>query len=159
MLSIKCWNNKASDIKLVYLYATNKMMHGPINIRHRNWYLFRKVYSLVPGPKQIICGFSNHNFHCLLYISNATPKLVAILQLNKSILMQNILVHHIILEINNVIKSILTSVTTNYFHTSPSNKQRFIFTNFHSFVSKHGFSLSVAHHSIDFHKTNCNQMT
>ena len=27
------WNNKASDIKLVYLYSTIKMMHGPINWR------------------------------------------------------------------------------------------------------------------------------
>ena len=25
-------HNKASDIKLVYLYSTTKMMHGPINI-------------------------------------------------------------------------------------------------------------------------------
>jgi hypothetical protein len=25
-------NNKASDIKLVYLYSTLKMTHGPINI-------------------------------------------------------------------------------------------------------------------------------
>jgi len=33
MLSIKYWNNKASDIKLVSLYSTIKMMHGPINIR------------------------------------------------------------------------------------------------------------------------------
>jgi len=33
MLSIIYWNNKASDIKLVSLYSTIKMMHGPINIR------------------------------------------------------------------------------------------------------------------------------
>ena len=33
MLSIKYGNNKASDIKLVSLYSTIKMMHGPINIR------------------------------------------------------------------------------------------------------------------------------
>jgi len=33
MLSIKYWNNKASDIQLVSLYSTIKMMHGPINIR------------------------------------------------------------------------------------------------------------------------------
>ena len=32
MLSSKRWNNKASDIKLAYLYSTIKMMHGPINI-------------------------------------------------------------------------------------------------------------------------------
>jgi hypothetical protein len=31
-LRIKQWNNKASDIKLVSLYSTIKMMHGPINI-------------------------------------------------------------------------------------------------------------------------------
>ena len=37
MLSIKYWNNKASDIKLVPLYSTIKMMHGPINIK---WLLF-----------------------------------------------------------------------------------------------------------------------
>ena len=33
MLRSKWWNNKASDIKLVYVYATIKMMHGPINLR------------------------------------------------------------------------------------------------------------------------------
>ena len=33
MLSSKWWNNKASYIKLVYLYSTIKMMHGPINLR------------------------------------------------------------------------------------------------------------------------------
>ena len=33
MLSSKWSNNKASDIKLVYLYSTVKMMHGPINLR------------------------------------------------------------------------------------------------------------------------------
>ena len=33
MLSSKQWNNKASDIKFVYLYSTIKMMHGPINLR------------------------------------------------------------------------------------------------------------------------------
>jgi len=32
MLSIKYRNNKASDIKLIYLYSTIKMMHVPINI-------------------------------------------------------------------------------------------------------------------------------
>jgi len=32
MLSIKLWNNKASDIKLASLYSTINMMHGPINI-------------------------------------------------------------------------------------------------------------------------------
>ena len=30
MLSSKWWNNKANDIKLVYLYSNIKMMHGPI---------------------------------------------------------------------------------------------------------------------------------
>jgi hypothetical protein len=33
MLSSKYWNNKAGDIKLVYLYSTIKMMLSPINIR------------------------------------------------------------------------------------------------------------------------------
>jgi hypothetical protein len=33
MLSSKWWNNKTSDIKLVYLYSSVKMMYGPINIR------------------------------------------------------------------------------------------------------------------------------
>jgi len=32
MLSSKQWNNKASDIKLVYIYSAIKMMHGPINV-------------------------------------------------------------------------------------------------------------------------------
>jgi len=35
MLSSKWWNNKASVIKLVYLYSTIKMMKGPINLRYR----------------------------------------------------------------------------------------------------------------------------
>jgi len=38
MLSSKWWNNKASDIKLVYLYSTIKMIHGPINIKPVNTY-------------------------------------------------------------------------------------------------------------------------
>jgi len=33
MLSSKWWNNKASDIKLVSLYSTIKIMHDPINVR------------------------------------------------------------------------------------------------------------------------------
>ena len=32
MLSSKWWNNKASDIKLVYLYSTIKLMHGLIKL-------------------------------------------------------------------------------------------------------------------------------
>jgi len=40
------WSSKTSDIKLVYLYSTVKMMHGPINIRfikfmfNCTWYKF-----------------------------------------------------------------------------------------------------------------------
>ena len=33
MLSSKEWNNKTSDIKLICLYSTNKMMHIPIYLR------------------------------------------------------------------------------------------------------------------------------
>ena len=33
MLSIKWWNNKASDIKLFSLYSTTKMKHSPMNIK------------------------------------------------------------------------------------------------------------------------------
>ena len=33
MLSSKQWNNKKSDIKLVYLYSTMKITHGPINFK------------------------------------------------------------------------------------------------------------------------------
>ena len=33
MLSSKYLNNKTSDIKLVYVHSTIKMMHGPINIK------------------------------------------------------------------------------------------------------------------------------
>ena len=40
MLSIKYWNNKASGIKLVSLYSTIKMMHGPINIRCDRYYFY-----------------------------------------------------------------------------------------------------------------------
>jgi len=43
MLSSKQWNNKASDIKLLSLYSSIKMMLGPINIR----YLF--IYGLSNG--------------------------------------------------------------------------------------------------------------
>jgi hypothetical protein len=35
MWGSKEWNNKTSDIKLVYLYSTIKMMHGPIHLRFR----------------------------------------------------------------------------------------------------------------------------
>ena len=40
ILSIKQRNKKASDIKLVSLYSSAKMMHGPINIRVRIFYFF-----------------------------------------------------------------------------------------------------------------------
>ena len=39
MLSSKWWNNKASDIKLVYLYSTIKMMQVPINLRDPKQFL------------------------------------------------------------------------------------------------------------------------
>jgi len=35
MLSSKWWNNKANNIKLVYLYSTIKTMHGPIYLRYK----------------------------------------------------------------------------------------------------------------------------
>ena len=45
MLSSKQWNNKASDIKLVYLYSTNKFRYSTINNEvakagQGNWKLF-----------------------------------------------------------------------------------------------------------------------
>ena len=42
MLSIKQLNNKASGIKLVSLYSTIKMMHGPRNIRFNHRAQYRK---------------------------------------------------------------------------------------------------------------------
>jgi len=53
-------NKKASDIKLVSLYSTIKMMHGPINIRvlmglcGNHYFVF---YYLV-GPHYGICSVS-----------------------------------------------------------------------------------------------------
>ena len=38
MLGIKWRNNKANDIKLVSLYSTIKMMHGPIYVRYTTFY-------------------------------------------------------------------------------------------------------------------------
>jgi len=48
MLSSKKWSNKASDIKLVDLYSTIKMMHGPINLRFTNILMCHK-YDIVTG--------------------------------------------------------------------------------------------------------------
>jgi len=49
-LSSKWWNNKASDIKLVFLYSTIKTMHGPINIIFTNNQFHRmskKIYNKI----------------------------------------------------------------------------------------------------------------
>jgi len=43
MFSIKLRNNKASDIKLVSLYSTIKMMHVPINIRYFMYFPWHPV--------------------------------------------------------------------------------------------------------------------
>jgi len=45
-------NNKASDIKLVSLYSTIKMMHGPINIRFTLKHL---------KPLRHVSSFSDHH--------------------------------------------------------------------------------------------------
>jgi len=54
-LSIKKWNNKASDIKLVSLYSTIKMMHGPINIRFIINIIIRNVQT---GPGAHLASYS-----------------------------------------------------------------------------------------------------
>jgi len=70
MLSSKQWNNKASDIKLVSLYSTIKMMHGPINIR-------KKLY-IVASCWTIIGIYFNNSFKKLwnniIWIRFACPK-------------------------------------------------------------------------------------
>jgi len=40
MLSSKWWNNNASDIKLVCVYSTIKMMYGPINLKYYAIYAY-----------------------------------------------------------------------------------------------------------------------
>ena len=55
------WNNKASEIKLVYLYSTIKMMHGPINIS------FTYLSCLIL-EQFIFCKYSELIFVALLFL-------------------------------------------------------------------------------------------
>jgi len=66
MLSTEYSNNKASDIKLVSLYLTIKMMHGPINIRLTNLILFE--------PEEIKCWYQFN------FVANKTYFLESTLQ-------------------------------------------------------------------------------
>ena len=72
MLSSKRWNDKASNIKLVYLYWTIKMMHGPINLRkklsaclyHFYWYTgydanFRVIFSVICSDTSLVVHVSD----------------------------------------------------------------------------------------------------
>jgi hypothetical protein len=63
MLSNKQCNNKASDIKLVYLYWTIKMMKGPINIRSLSIYM----NSLTFNSKKGSSTFCTEVVHCVMY--------------------------------------------------------------------------------------------
>ena len=63
-LSSKWWNNKASDIKLVYLYSTIKMMHGPINMRLKNICLLQ----LVTAYRYDTCSPLQHSLRPMSYI-------------------------------------------------------------------------------------------
>jgi len=56
MLSIIWRNNKASDIKLVSLYSTSKMMHGPINIR--TWINFFAIIIVCDTNSFGSCSFT-----------------------------------------------------------------------------------------------------
>jgi len=75
MLSIKWWNNKASYIKLVSLYSTIKMMHGPINMETIIRILPPKLVSFIwSSPvgvaNTIYTNIHNHNqLTCIFFIS------------------------------------------------------------------------------------------
>ena len=56
MLSSKWWNNKSSDIKLVYLYSTIKMMHGPINLS--TWYTVQTLKIDLTLFTDVTCGLN-----------------------------------------------------------------------------------------------------
>jgi len=52
----KKWNNIASDIKLVFYYSTITMIHGPINIKLKFLYSFRKnnpVFTILSSMKTV----------------------------------------------------------------------------------------------------------
>jgi len=76
MLSIKQWNNKASDIKLVSLYSTIKMMYGPINMRSYIMFIykvpknkFRELYSytwLTTHMRCILAHFTTRLYRILI---------------------------------------------------------------------------------------------
>jgi len=89
MLSIKYCNKKASDIKLVYLYSTIKMMHGPVNISFTNIvHLVGKIKEYI-DPKGMGGGGGelkklpgvNVAFTCGLFIKlNKSSKLICLRQ-------------------------------------------------------------------------------
>jgi len=70
MLSTEKSNNKASGIKLVSLYSTIKMMHGPINIR-----LYRNITEI---RLQYLCMFNIVHFFCKIKTDNIDLKMYVI---------------------------------------------------------------------------------
>ena len=88
MLSIKQGNNKANDIKLVSLYSTIKMMHGPINIRFLNTFHCNDISTLLystatcDGLKEVLHNALVHYVilyarkNNILYIIQADRRLV-----------------------------------------------------------------------------------
>jgi len=68
------WHNKASVIKLVYLYSNIKMMHGSIRIRCVPLF----IYNII---KHVTCTHPYWNFSCtkivhkaLVFVTNCTMK-------------------------------------------------------------------------------------
>ena len=67
----KKWNNKASDIKLVFYSSTITMMHGPINMRlyfylQWTWNLFNNWENLTSGLRtQLVWSTLNVKSSCL----------------------------------------------------------------------------------------------
>ena len=60
----KKWNNKTSDIKLVFYSSTITMMHGPINIRNIDVILHRRIatFWIYMGPYIAILHVSFHTY-------------------------------------------------------------------------------------------------
>ena len=74
MLNSKWWNNKTSDIKLVYLYSTIKMMHGPISIRFKQVYRQNVIkISVGISPQRMTLPYRQRNL-MTHFLKNVTQK-------------------------------------------------------------------------------------
>ena len=67
MLSSKWWNNKANNIKLVYLYSTIKTMHVPINKEELSIPVGKSTPCSVAGIKQLHTSLAQRTYLCVPY--------------------------------------------------------------------------------------------